>query len=79
MKTNYGYHVIQLQKRIPGTFDASRETVTGQRINAMIKKMMGGEPKFNDDYLNTATLPTPPGAAQPKTADNQPPSEKPAK
>jgi peptidyl-prolyl cis-trans isomerase C len=53
IKTNYGYHVIQLMKRVPVTFEASRGTIAGHRIEALLVELLGKdkELKFNEAFL----------------------------
>ena len=74
VKTNYGYHVIQLMKRVPVTFEASRQMIAGHRIEALLVDLVGkeNELKFNDSFLNAAAAPTPslklPPAPAPKPA-----------
>ena len=51
VKTQFGYHVIQLQKHLPGTYEESKAQVAPLRIDAFIKELVG-EPKFNDAFIN---------------------------
>lgn len=64
IKTPFGYHVIQTLKRLPGSFEESRETIVPQRIEAMVKQVLGGEPTFNESYLGGTPAAAP--AAAPK-------------
>ena len=48
VKTAYGYHVIQLQKRIPVTFEESRAQVGSERFDSKMKELLGGEVTFEE-------------------------------
>ena len=60
VKTEHGYHVIQLQKRVPGTYEEARAQIPRQRVEALLKELTGGEKtKFNDAFLSGAAAPAP--------------------
>jgi parvulin-like peptidyl-prolyl isomerase len=65
VKTEHGYHIIQLLKRIPsGTYEQAKQMVPAQRVEAMMKELTGGEQvKFNDAYLTAAAANAPAAAA----------------
>ena len=55
VKTEHGYHVIQLQKRVPGTYEEARAQIPRQRVEALLKDLTGGaKTKFNDAFLGGA-------------------------
>lgn len=61
IKTPFGYHVIQLQKRLPGTFADARNQVSALRFNAFVKELMGGaEIKMDERFLSESEPPPAP-------------------
>ena len=79
VQTPFGYHVIQLQKRLPGTFEDSRSDIGAARVENFVKELLGGEPKLEEGFF-TSPISTGPagrqlppasgkGAAAPKGAD----------
>jgi parvulin-like peptidyl-prolyl isomerase len=52
VKTQFGYHVIQLQKRLPGTFEESRPSIGAERIEAFVADLLGGPAKLDDSFFN---------------------------
>jgi peptidyl-prolyl cis-trans isomerase C len=61
VKTQFGYHVIQLQKRLPGTYEEAKNTIPRHRLEAFVKSLVPGEVKFNDAFINAAAAPAPAG------------------
>jgi peptidyl-prolyl cis-trans isomerase C len=79
VKTQFGYHVIQLQKHLPGTFDDAKQQVPAARVDAFIKELVG-DVKFNDAFLNAGPVnPTTNAAAAPAPAPAPAPAAPPAK
>jgi peptidyl-prolyl cis-trans isomerase C len=78
VKTPFGYHVIQLLERTPGSFEGSRQFVTQDRLEAYIKQLTGGDPKVDESFIAAtpaAAAPAPAAtgaAAQAKPAQPQP-------
>jgi peptidyl-prolyl cis-trans isomerase C len=77
VKTQFGYHVIQLQKHLPGTFDDAKQQVPALRVDAFIKEIVG-EVKFNDAFLNAGPV-NPTTNAAPAPAPAPAPAAPPAK
>jgi peptidyl-prolyl cis-trans isomerase C len=81
IKTQFGYHVIQLQKRLPGTFEEARSSIGRQRLEAKIKELMGADPKFDDSFFAAGgggAGANGGGGGGAKDAGKQAPAEKPA-
>jgi peptidyl-prolyl cis-trans isomerase C len=78
VKTQFGYHVIQLQKHLPGTFEDAKQQVPGMRVEAFIKDLVA-DVKFNDAFINAGPVnpdTTKPAAAAPGAAATAPPAAK---
>jgi peptidyl-prolyl cis-trans isomerase C len=70
VKTEHGYHVIQLQQRIAGTYEEAKAQIPRQRVESLIKELTGGEKtKFNEEFLGAGA---PPVAAAPAPATPAP-------
>lgn len=77
VKTQFGYHVIQLQKRIPVTFEESRSRIGQERLKKKIRELMGGEPKYDDAFFGGGAATVPADAPAEKPAEK--PAAKPAR
>ncbi len=51
VKSSYGYHIIQLQKRQPNSFENAKELVLRKRIEDLIDKLTEGKPEKLDPKL----------------------------
>jgi peptidyl-prolyl cis-trans isomerase C len=79
VKTPFGYHVIQLLERLPGTYEQSRDLITPRRFEAYITSLVGGETKVEDSFLKAAAAAPQPGPpAGPGAAGQQPQPSQPA-
>ena len=64
VKTQFGYHVIQLQKRLPATYEEVKAAIGQHRLESFIKELTGGgDPKFDDAFFTAAPPPELPGGA----------------
>jgi parvulin-like peptidyl-prolyl isomerase len=76
IKTQFGYHVIQLLERLPGKYEDSRNLIGRQRLESFINGLVGGEPKVEPSFLNAPA--TAPSAPQPGAKPQSAPQPKPA-
>lgn len=84
VQTPFGYHVIQLQKRLPGKFEDARGEIGAARVENFVKELLGGDPKLEEGFFTAPIGSTGPagrqfpsapgkGAAAPKAGEKNAP------
>lgn len=78
VETQFGYHVIQLQKHLPGSYDDAKQEVPARRVDGFIKELVG-DVKFNDAFLNAGPVNPTTNPAAAAAAPTPAPAPAPAK
>jgi parvulin-like peptidyl-prolyl isomerase len=71
IKTQFGYHIIQVLDRQAGAYDQSRQLVLERRLDAMVDQLKeSAKPKLEDSFFgpaeNAPATPTQPAASSGK-------------